>query len=156
MYVYNESAQRWKSGCGWSDRCGQRSSQWSPHRYDRRRDWSSFQHTSRVFTLERRVPKHAYIDDMFQDISNKKIYIFRYMIKKSIDEKGLNYASINIPLNLTLKSSTTRLRPAPWSYWWKFFLFFFPLPFLYINFSCILLFDTSPKFIDIYSFEFSG
>lgn len=38
------------------------------------------------------------------------------MIKKSLEDKDLPYATINIPLNLTLKS-TSRLKPAPWSYW---------------------------------------
>lgn len=37
------------------------------------------------------------------------------MIKKSIEKNNLNYAIINIPLNLTLKSELRVLKKAPWS-----------------------------------------
>ena len=37
------------------------------------------------------------------------------MIKKSIEKNNLNYAVINIPLNLTLKSEFRALKKAPWS-----------------------------------------
>ena len=39
-----------------------------------------------------------------------------YMIKKTIESKNLNYAMINIPLNLTFKYEK-KLKKAPWSIW---------------------------------------